>query len=205
MAPVIKPKPQQQANEAQAAVQQVQEVQEAEPAQEQVAQERVSQGELTIPERSIVRQMADRYHMEPKPFQHAVMDTCFPPSNKPGDRQISPAEFAAFLLIAFEHGLNPIRREIYGFRAKNGAIVPVVGVDGWANIVNQHKQMDGLEFDEHFSEGQNEAKDRPTRSPAGSIARTATTRSRSPSIWLSARRTPSPGRSGRAGCCATRP
>jgi phage recombination protein Bet len=162
MAPVIpKPKPQQQANEAQAAVQQVQEVQEAEPAQEQVAQERVSQGELTIPERSIVRQMADRYHMEPKPFQHAVMDTCFPPSNKPGDRQISPAEFAAFLLIAFEHGLNPIRREIYGFRAKNGAIVPVVGVDGWANIVNQHKQMDGLEFDEHFSEGQNEAKDPP--------------------------------------------
>lgn len=161
MAPVIpKSKPQQQANEAQAAVQQ-QPVKEAEPAQEQIAQPPVSQGELTVPERSIVRQMADRYHMEPKPFQHAVMETCFPPSTKPGDRQISAPEFAAFLLIAFEHGLNPIRREIYGFRAKNGAIVPVVGVDGWANIINQHKQMDGLEFDEHFAEGANPAKDVP--------------------------------------------
>lgn len=159
MAPVI-PQPKPQPKQTPAASDQfdtkIAETTVAEPVQTEIAPERVSQGELIIPERSIVRQMATRYHMEPKAFQHAVMDTCFPPSNK-NERVISAAEFAAFLLIAFEHGLNPIRREIYGFRAKNGAIVPVVGVDGWANIINQHPQMDGLDFDEHFTEGQDPA------------------------------------------------
>lgn len=136
-------------------------LQDAQP-QVQPPQDPTSKGEVAVvpqSEKSIVRLIAHRYHMEPVAFQLAVMDTCFPgadPSKKP-----TQAEFAAFLLIAYEHGLNPIRREIYGFKAKSGAIVPVVGVDGWSNIINQHPQMDGIEFDEHFSEGQSPATDVP--------------------------------------------
>jgi phage recombination protein Bet len=136
-------------------------LQDAQP-QMQPPQDPTSKGEVAIVqpnERSIIRQISARYHMEPLAFQTAVMETCFPGTDV--QKKPTPAEFAAFLLIAYEHGLNPIRREIYGFKAKSGAIVPVVGVDGWSNIINQHPQMDGIEFDEHFSEGQSPATDVP--------------------------------------------
>lgn len=136
---------------------------EAQPALE-LAQEATSKGEVALAappqgEKSIIRLIANRYHMEPVAFQIAVMDTCFPGTDV--QKKPTPAEFAAFLLVAYEHGLNPIRREIYGFKAKSGAIVPVVGVDGWSNIINQHPMMDGIEFDEHFTDGQSPATDVP--------------------------------------------
>lgn len=102
--------------------------------------------------KSVVRDMADRYGMEQAAFQHMVMDICFPP--KKDERQITAPEFAAFLLICKEYNLNPLTREIYGFRAKSGVIVPVVGVDGWARIINEKPDFDGVEFDDHL-DGQN--------------------------------------------------
>ncbi|MDQ5917051.1 MAG: hypothetical protein QG660_159, partial [Pseudomonadota bacterium] len=43
-------------------------------------------------------------------------------------------------------GLNPWTKEIYAFPDKNNGIVPVVGVDGWARIINDNPQFDGMEF-----------------------------------------------------------
>lgn len=111
-----------------------------------------AKGELVpmLAKRSVLRDMADRYGMEPMNFQEVVMATCFPV--KKDERQVSPAEFAAFLLVAKEYRLNPLTREIYGFRAKSGAIVPIVSIDGWLRIINEHPQMDGMEFDDHLDE-----------------------------------------------------
>lgn len=60
--------------------------------------------------------------------------------------QVSDAQMTALLIVANQYGLNPWTKEIYAFPDKNNGIVPVVGVDGWSRIINEHPQFDGLEF-----------------------------------------------------------
>ncbi len=63
------------------------------------------------------------------------------------------AQMTALLIVAKEYGLNPWLKEIHAFPAKGGGIVPVVGVDGWSNIINNHPQMDGMEFEIDWTPG----------------------------------------------------
>src|SRR3972149_3155838 len=60
--------------------------------------------------------------------------------------QVSDAQMTALLIVANQYGLNPWTKEIYAFPDKNNGIVPVVGVDGWSRIINEHPQFDGIEF-----------------------------------------------------------
>lgn len=60
--------------------------------------------------------------------------------------QVSNEQMTALLIVANQYGLNPWTREIYAFPDKNNGIVPVVGVDGWSRIINNHPQFDGMEF-----------------------------------------------------------
>jgi phage recombination protein Bet len=62
--------------------------------------------------------------------------------------QVSDAQMTALLVVANQYGLNPWTKEIYAFPDKNNGIVPVVGVDGWARIINNHPQFDGMEFEQ---------------------------------------------------------
>ena len=61
--------------------------------------------------------------------------------------QVSDAQMAALLVIANQYRLNPFTNEIYAFPSQSG-IVPVVGVDGWARIINGNGQFDGMEFEQ---------------------------------------------------------
>lgn len=60
--------------------------------------------------------------------------------------QVSDAQMTALMIVANQYGLNPWTKEIYAFPDKNNGIVPVVGVDGWSRIINEHPQFDGMEF-----------------------------------------------------------
>ncbi|WON77543.1 phage recombination protein Bet [Serratia sp. UGAL515B_01] len=60
--------------------------------------------------------------------------------------EATDAQFTALLIVANQYGLNPFTKEIYAFPDKQNGIVPVVGVDGWARIINEHPQFDGMEF-----------------------------------------------------------
>lgn len=62
-----------------------------------------------------------------------------------GNRAPTDAQLTALLVIAQQYRLNPWTKEIYAFPDKGG-IVPVVGVDGWLRIINEHPQFDGMEF-----------------------------------------------------------
>lgn len=64
-----------------------------------------------------------------------------------GGTQVSDAQMTALMVVANQYGLNPWTKEIYAFPDKGG-IVPVVGVDGWARIINNHPQFDGIEFEQ---------------------------------------------------------
>jgi len=52
----------------------------------------------------------------------------------------------ALLVVAHEYNLNPWTKEIYAFPDKNGGIVPVIGVDGWIRMMNEHPQFESQEF-----------------------------------------------------------
>ena len=61
--------------------------------------------------------------------------------------QVTDSQMAALLIVATQYGLSPWTKEIYAFPDKGG-IVPVVGVDGWSRIINQHPQFDGMDFEQ---------------------------------------------------------
>lgn len=58
------------------------------------------------------------------------------------------AQMTALCIVAHQYGLNPFTKEIYAFPDRNNGIVPVVGVDGWSRIINDHTQFDGMDFEQ---------------------------------------------------------
>lgn len=63
--------------------------------------------------------------------------------------QVNDAQMTALMIVANQYGLNPWTKEIYAFPDKNNGIVPVVGVDGWARIINSHSAFDGMDFEQN--------------------------------------------------------
>lgn len=94
---------------------------------------------------SLIVAMAGQYQMDPSQFAKTVRATCMP-------NTASDEEFAAFLMVAKQYDLNPVTREIYAFPKKGGGIQPIVGIDGWMNLINSHPSCDGMEFDDQFDE-----------------------------------------------------
>lgn len=87
---------------------------------------------------SILAKMAGRFSVDPKRMLSTLKSTCFK-----GD--VSDEQMVALLVVADQYGLNPFTREVYAFPDKGG-IVPVVGVDGWLRIINQHPAFDGMDY-----------------------------------------------------------
>jgi phage recombination protein Bet len=99
---------------------------------------------VTIPERqprSVLVDMSGRYGMEPAAFEATLRATVC-------KGNVSREEFAAFLLVAKEYGLNPMTKELYAFPAKGGGIQPIVSIDGWSRIINDHPMFDGMDFED---------------------------------------------------------
>lgn len=100
------------------------------------------------PKRSLLAAMADGYGMDTKAFEMTIRRMAMPDKH-------SEEEFAACCLVAHQHGLNPITREIYFMRAKAGQVQPIVGVDGWIRKCNEHPAFDGMDFEDiHDAKGE---------------------------------------------------
>lgn len=98
--------------------------------------------------KSLMVRAAEQYGMEPRNFEQTLMATIIPPG-KDGRPAATREQVAALLIVAEQYQLNPFTKEIYAFPAKGGGIVPVVGVDGWARLINGHKAFDGIKFEYH--------------------------------------------------------
>jgi phage recombination protein Bet len=103
------------------------------------------------PERvSALNIMGARLSVDPIKLMSTLKATVF--------KNATDDELLALVVVANEYRLNPLTKEIYAFPAKGGGIVPVVSVDGWISMVNDHPAMDGMEFEEHYGdEGKLEA------------------------------------------------
>lgn len=95
---------------------------------------------------TLTGKLAQRFDMSNSP---ELLDTLKATAFK---GQVSDAQMTALLIVANQYGLNPWTKEIYAFPDKNNGIVPVVGVDGWSRIINEHPQFDGLEFEQSDKE-----------------------------------------------------
>lgn len=96
---------------------------------------------VPIKNNSLVSRMADRFGVDADKMMVTLKATAFK-----GD--VSNEQMMALLVVAEQHGLNPWTKEIYAFPDRNHGIVPVVGVDGWARIINSHQHFDGMDFEE---------------------------------------------------------
>lgn len=97
----------------------------------------------------LVAKFAEKFGVDQDKLFGILKATCFKqPSGKNGSApaEVSNEQMAALLVVADQYNLNPFTREIYAFPDKGKGIVPIVGVDGWARIINEHPAMDGFEF-----------------------------------------------------------
>lgn len=90
--------------------------------------------------------MAGKYNVEPTKLLETLKNTVF--------RGATNDELLALVVVSNEYGLNPLTKEIYAFPAKGGGIVPVVSIDGWIRMMNDHPQFDGIDYEfEHSDDG----------------------------------------------------
>jgi len=89
-----------------------------------------------------VMTMAARYGIDEDQLFNTLGSTAFRLKN---GEVPTHAQMTALLVVANEYKLNPFTKEIYAYPDK-GAVIPVVGVDGWVKIINSHKQYAGVEF-----------------------------------------------------------
>lgn len=86
--------------------------------------------------------IAERYGVDPDKMLNTLKATAFKQAN---NAEISNEQMMALLVVADQYKLNPFTRELFAFPDKGG-IVPIVSIDGWARIVNEHQQFDGVHF-----------------------------------------------------------
>lgn len=88
---------------------------------------------------SLIATLANRYGVDQDKMLQTLKATAFR-----GD--VTTEQLMALCIVANQYGLNPWTKEIHAFDDKRNGIVPVVGVDGWSRIINEHPQCDGIEF-----------------------------------------------------------
>lgn len=99
----------------------------------------------------IIQWAASTYGVDAGKVMGVLRGTCFKVAAS--DAPATDAEVAALLIVARHYKLNPFLRQIYAFRQKGGGgIVPIVGVDGWAAIINDQPNFDGVKFEYQYGE-----------------------------------------------------
>jgi phage recombination protein Bet len=89
--------------------------------------------------RSVLTKMAARYSVESAKLLETLKNTAF--------KGATNEQLMALCIVADQYRLNPFTKEIYAFPDKGGGIVPVVSIDGWLRIINEHPQFDGMEVE----------------------------------------------------------
>lgn len=89
--------------------------------------------------RSVTVRLAERFGVDQSKMLATLRATAF-------KGNVSDEQLMALCVVADQYGLNPWTKEIYAFPGQGGAIIPVVGVDGWSRIINSHPQFDGMDY-----------------------------------------------------------
>lgn len=92
---------------------------------------------------TLIKKFADKFNF---PDEQKLIETLKATAFRIKEGVVTDEQMSALLIVADQYGLNPFTKEIFAYPDKQNGIVPVVSVDGWSRIINQHTDMDGLEF-----------------------------------------------------------
>ncbi len=95
------------------------------------------------PAPKLTQRFAERFNVDPGKLLDTLKVTAF--RQRDGSAPTNE-QMMALMVVADQYGLNPFTKEIFAFPDKQAGIIPVVGVDGWSRIINQHDAFDGMEF-----------------------------------------------------------
>ena len=87
---------------------------------------------------SLFKKFADKFNFAD---EKKLIDTLKATAFKVKDGEVTDEQMMALLIVADQYGLNPFTKEIFAYPDKQNGIVPVVSVDGWSRIINQHPDM----------------------------------------------------------------
>lgn len=94
---------------------------------------------------SLLDKLAGRYSVDGAKLRKTIEETVMP-------KEHTLEDLMAFAIVADKYDLNPFLREIFAYSKKTGGIQVIVGVDGWAKILNREDSFDGMEFDHDFDD-----------------------------------------------------
>jgi len=97
---------------------------------------------------ALVRHFAAKYGIDDEKMLATLKATAFRQRGKNGGPppEISNEQMFSLLTVAKKYDLDPFVRELYAFPTDTGGIVPIVGVDGWLQMINRHPQFDYMEI-----------------------------------------------------------
>jgi phage recombination protein Bet len=98
--------------------------------------------QMTTTNNPALAKFAERFNVDPEIMENTLKTTVFKQS---GNSVVSNEQMVMLMVVADQYKLNPFTKEIYAFPDKGG-IVPVVGVDGWSNLINSNKHFNGMDF-----------------------------------------------------------
>jgi len=93
------------------------------------------------PPPSVLAKVAGKFNMTGSNLLGTLAETIFP-----SKKSATPEQVQALLIVADQYNLNPFTKEVYAFPGKGGGIVPVVGIDGWLKLANNHPAFDGMDI-----------------------------------------------------------
>lgn len=85
--------------------------------------------------------MSDRLGIDSEELNNVIVKSVMPKQN------VTPEQFTTFMAIANEYQLNPLAKEIFAFPAQGGGIQPIVSIDGWLKMINEHPQFNGMQIE----------------------------------------------------------
>lgn len=101
--------------------------------------------EIHVPQhnKGLVVRTAERFGVDSDKMLATLKATAF--RQRENGVTITNEQMMALLVVAEQYKLNPFTKEIFAFEDK-GSIIPVVSVDGWSRIINEHPALNGIEF-----------------------------------------------------------
>ncbi len=106
------------------------------------------QATLVSPSQSLLGRLGERFGVDADKMLSTLKQTAFRqrPDKEGKSKEVTNEQLMSLLIVADQYHLNPWTKEIYAF-PQDGGIVPIVGVDGWIRMMNEHPQFDGVKFE----------------------------------------------------------
>lgn len=92
----------------------------------------------------LIERLSEKFGIDADKMLATLKATAF--RQRDANTEVTNEQMMALLVVAEQYGLNPFTKELYAYPDKNLGIVPVVSVDGWVRIINEHAQFDGWQF-----------------------------------------------------------